>query len=165
MSNSMKTTLFAFAALIILLMGVSIQKVWQKYKAHQMIILDAGGIPPGSVWGGWVQDAYTSEVNFCYSSGSRYEEYLMVRVMTKQYPTVRRNLKTNFHLAQPIEFHQPENKDVLQAIQNWWNVVILETLLCYAPQTGQGIQDRILFDDTHNIIYFYAVRPGDFKKN
>lgn len=160
----MKTTLFALAALLLLLMGASIQKVWNEYRTHQLIITDAGGIPPGSIWYGWVADDNTTLVNYCYSSGSKYEEFLMVRVSAPQYPTVRRNLVSNLHLTQPLKYKASENVDVLTAIGSWWDESKLKVLNGYAPENNSMASDRIIFDDAHSAIYFYTIRLGDFNK-
>ncbi len=162
MNKSMKITLFALAALLLLLMGVSIQKVWNEYRTHQLIITDAGGIPPGSIWYGWVTDKNTTLVNYCYSSGSQYEEFLMVRVSAPQYPTVRRNLVSNLHLTQPLKYKTSENVDVLTAVRAWWDESKLKVLNSYAPENNSVSPDRIIFDDVRSTIYFYTIRPGDF---
>ncbi|NOZ07441.1 MAG: hypothetical protein GXO91_01030 [FCB group bacterium] len=160
----MKTILFALAALLLLLMGVSIQKVWDEYRTHQLIITDAGGIPPGSIWYGWVSDGNTALVNYCYSSGSTYEEFLMVKVVKSQYHIVKRNLVSNLHLTQPLKYQPPKNEKILPSIHAWWDESKLKTLSSYAPRNNSEALDRIAFDDAQNTIYFYALRSGDFKR-
>ncbi len=133
--------------------------------SQRMILIELQEIPESSIWRGWIQDSKVKNANFCYWSGTRYEEYLMVNVNRDDYLTVKRNLTANLKLTEQVTLPEKFNAKTVSQITDWWDFEKLGQYMIYSPQDNADNPDRIIFNNLTNTIYFFSVRDNDYLKS